>query len=476
MRHFVWFFLVLILFYTTNLAFAAQENQIHTKAHFPDAIKIGEKAKFSVKLTNVGYFFVSDIKPVIEVNPKSASSFVHVDVNPSMTALWKGYSDMIYGTIYVDKDIPVERIFVSVYFVAKSGGKQTSLMNPENNAAIKIEKESPNTDSKSIFDFEKEKPTCLNPNSKTPLYGCNDVVTVKIDSPLKQFKSGIPRGEIQCRENLVVATKIANGNPVCVNPDSFAALVKRNWVENPLDDILDQKFSKKQRNDLFYEIMNYPPLREWSKSGWEFKGFNRLANDRFGFDYSQISLELPAGSGLPKAKCEDGDGAWIAIDLKTLKIVDAAYPTDSAHCKMQFTKTFTVIHPVSCDEECKKQNEARGLVCYYIDQNSHYCKKKEAGISDIIVPRGADEPIFGRNFIPSQLVTVIGVNSTVKWTNANDSMITITSDTRGYPFDSISLKPNESFTLHINKVGEYWYHAEPGPWLHGVIIVKENEK
>lgn len=193
MKYFVWFVLVLILLYTTNLAFAAQENPVHTKAHFPDSIKIEEKAKFSVKLTNISYYFVSDIKPVIEVNPKSASSFVHVEINPSVTALWGGYSGMVYGTIYVDKDIPVERIFVSIYFVAKnSNGEQISLVNPENNASIKIEEGSPNIYTNSIFDLEKEKSTCSNPSSKVPLYGCSDVVTVKIDSPLKQFKSGIP--------------------------------------------------------------------------------------------------------------------------------------------------------------------------------------------------------------------------------------------------------------------------------------------
>ncbi|MBI5378011.1 MAG: hypothetical protein HZA82_05245, partial [Thaumarchaeota archaeon] len=252
--NFVWLIAALILFYTTNLAFATQENPVYAaKPHFPESINIQENTKFSVKVSNTGDSFLSDIKPIIEVNPKSASGFVHIQASPSVTALWGGYSDMVYGTIYVDKDIPVERIFVSVSFTAKnSRGEMIPLANPENNASIKIEKDSSDKNTDSIFDLEKEKPNCS--NSKVSLYGCSDTTTVKIDSPLKQFKSGTPSQQVTCSEGLELVIKSGNGYPMCVKPPTKSKLIQKGLAKSPI--ITEDGFVV-SRPDLVLQI----PLR-----------------------------------------------------------------------------------------------------------------------------------------------------------------------------------------------------------------------
>lgn len=108
--------------------------------YFPDSIKAGDEAKFSIKVTNKGpSYFVSDIRTVVDVMPKSAAEFVHVTASTNLT-LWKGYSELVYGTIRIDKEIPHQRIFVSIYFVGKDmHGSQVPLASPDNNFDVKIQ-------------------------------------------------------------------------------------------------------------------------------------------------------------------------------------------------------------------------------------------------------------------------------------------------------------------------------------------------
>ncbi|MGI0056214.1 MAG: hypothetical protein ACREAK_02435, partial [Nitrosarchaeum sp.] len=49
-----------------------------------------------------------------------------------------------------------------------------------------------------------------------------------IESPLKQFKSGISLDKFQCKETLQLMIK-NNGNPACVKSDSFEKLWLRGW-------------------------------------------------------------------------------------------------------------------------------------------------------------------------------------------------------------------------------------------------------
>ncbi|MGQ0771602.1 MAG: hypothetical protein ACT4NT_02350 [Nitrososphaerota archaeon] len=361
MKYFVWFFTASILFYTINLAFAAQENLVpDANQDFPESIKIGEKVKFSLRMSNPQDYPISDIEPVIEILPKSASKFVHVEINPQISTLWDEFYEITQGTIYVDEDIPVDRIFVSVSFMGKNPyGEQVSLASVSTfNASIKIEKESEQSN-ESIFDYtNKVRYRIISETSESDIFyniqggtvekikilsdgslqidtsmkqdgilsldipkktwfladeSCDPVGTVvlvdgkeygilnridndpkrygysevftkvgrtveiklpsnaktiefavvdllmgiptswqlgqqclampQIDSPLKQFKSGVPVDQIQCKDRFVVAIKTSNNNPTCVKQETLQKLRERGWAE-PLGNVVFQKPSK----------------------------------------------------------------------------------------------------------------------------------------------------------------------------------------------------------------------------------------
>lgn len=60
-------------------------------------------------------------------------------------------------------------------------------------------------------------------------------ITVKseneIPTPLKQFKSGIPLEEIQCREGLGPLVKTSDSHPICVKPETKQKLIERGWAK-----------------------------------------------------------------------------------------------------------------------------------------------------------------------------------------------------------------------------------------------------
>ena len=60
-------------------------------------------------------------------------------------------------------------------------------------------------------------------------------MTTTIDSPLKQFKTGIPINDIQCKDNLVKIMKLSNSTPACVKSSTAEKLLLRGWGES-IDD------------------------------------------------------------------------------------------------------------------------------------------------------------------------------------------------------------------------------------------------
>jgi len=61
-------------------------------------------------------------------------------------------------------------------------------------------------------------------------YELDAIVTSReILPPLKQFKSGIPINEIQCKEGLELVVKSSDSSPACVNPQSAVILLERGW-------------------------------------------------------------------------------------------------------------------------------------------------------------------------------------------------------------------------------------------------------
>jgi hypothetical protein len=67
-----------------------------------------------------------------------------------------------------------------------------------------------------------------------------DNTYLEIVAPLKQFKSGTPIDQIQCREGFVVAIKASNENPACVKRGTLEKLREQGWAE-PLGKVVFQK-------------------------------------------------------------------------------------------------------------------------------------------------------------------------------------------------------------------------------------------
>ncbi len=56
-------------------------------------------------------------------------------------------------------------------------------------------------------------------------------MTIRHNSPLKQFESGIPINEIKCKEGSQLIFKITDNNPACVKPETKEKLIERGWAK-----------------------------------------------------------------------------------------------------------------------------------------------------------------------------------------------------------------------------------------------------
>jgi hypothetical protein len=54
----------------------------------------------------------------------------------------------------------------------------------------------------------------------------------KLESPLKQFKSGIPINDVKCNQGLKLIFKSEDSSPACVKPDTAQKLIERGWAWN----------------------------------------------------------------------------------------------------------------------------------------------------------------------------------------------------------------------------------------------------
>ena len=100
-------------------------------------------------------------------------------------------------------------------------------------------------------------------------------------------------------------------------------------------------------------------------------------------------------------------------------------------------------------------------------------------VSAIIIPKDSEDQSSGKNFEPKYLVVVLGVNNTVRWINEADVPNTLFADNQDDPLfwnatHSISngmLFDGRTFNFTFTKLGEFGYHTEPHPWLHGWVLV-----
>jgi hypothetical protein len=107
--------------------FIEQSWQVEEKMFFgkstlkiPASIPTQEKNKFSIDLLyQKGPYTITDLNATIDVYPQSAAPFVSVEITPLHTSLITTYSTTFSGKITVDNEIPVDQIFLSVYYTGK---------------------------------------------------------------------------------------------------------------------------------------------------------------------------------------------------------------------------------------------------------------------------------------------------------------------------------------------------------------------
>ncbi len=69
---------------------------------------------------------------------------------------------------------------------------------------------------------QTEKPQCCGP----------PYIPKTLESPLKQFKSGIPVQDVKCNQGLQLIFKAEDRSPACVKPDTAQKLMERGWTKS----------------------------------------------------------------------------------------------------------------------------------------------------------------------------------------------------------------------------------------------------
>ncbi|TAK26929.1 MAG: hypothetical protein EPO37_01195 [Nitrosarchaeum sp.] len=75
-----------------------------------------------------------------------------------------------------------------------------------------------------------------------------------LQSPLKQFKAGIPIYEIQCKEEFELAFKASDDSPACVKPETKIKLIERGWIRNEKIPEQEDKIITPKDNDKLIDI------------------------------------------------------------------------------------------------------------------------------------------------------------------------------------------------------------------------------
>ena len=97
-----------------------------------------------------------------------------------------------------------------------------------------------------------------------------------------------------------------------------------------------------------------------------------------------------------------------------------------------------------------------------------------SAVTAVSIPNGAFNPSNPPGFAPDAVTVVIGVNSTVAWTNNDSAPHTVTSTSASSlgSFDSGNIAPGQTWTHTFTAAGTYHYTCRYHSWMTGTIIVK----
>lgn len=114
------------------------------------------------------------------------------------------------------------------------------------------------------------------------------------------------------------------------------------------------------------------------------------------------------------------------------------------------------------------------------------------GVVTVIVPEGTVGSSESKNFEPSTIKVVIGLNNTVRWHNQDLTMYTVVASSEDDPLfhnatteqcenndyqdcrvipSKNQLPPGGTFEFTFTKPGVYDYHSVPHPFMQGTVVV-----
>lgn len=77
---------------------------------------------------------------------------------------------------------------------------------------------------------EQKQVSCFHPELRPFAPMLMPELSSYVNSPLGQFKSGIPISNIQCAQNLSLVIKAEDKTPACINQDNISKLILRGWL------------------------------------------------------------------------------------------------------------------------------------------------------------------------------------------------------------------------------------------------------
>lgn len=247
-------------------AFGVTEELIHGSSSLellPAGITPGNPISFEIKFQYTeGPYALDNFVPVIEINPASARDHVKIDVKP--TGVTQGQIVRIPVTLTIDPQIDHEKVFLSISFTGdhfssrsdatyKSAWIESAIIDIVQSDVLSLGLLVPEPSPTCPDGIIVKNNVCVVANVNTD---CGEGTTYQdgicvvdemeistesfsnrwggpsytydVESPLKQFKSGIVIDEIQCKEFLVLMEKY-DGSPSCVKKKNFEKLIQRNW-------------------------------------------------------------------------------------------------------------------------------------------------------------------------------------------------------------------------------------------------------
>ncbi len=140
-----------------------------------------------------------------------------------------------------------------------------------------------------------------------------------------------------------------------------------------------------------------------------------------------------------------GPGVTTVTSTTTLTVPISTLPAITSTVTQVSTETNTVTSTV---------NEGQGFT---------------GSVVHVSIPSGTGLKM-DQNFSPSTITVVIGVNSTVLWTNNDDVQHTVTADTLRF-FNTV-LDPGQTFGYTFTQPGTYGYSCQFHGWMIAKVIVK----